>query len=71
MAQTITIELTDAQWELAQKYYYYVNPDTKMSVRPTTIEELTTALFNHLKGRVNNEVSAEKARLAAEAEDEF
>jgi len=71
MAETITIEITDAQWELAQKYFYYVNRETGVTHNPTTVEELTTALFNYLKNHINNEVKAERARDAAKADDAF
>ena len=40
MAVTVSFDLTDEQWEFAQEYFLFVHPETKLSVKPTTVEEL-------------------------------
>ena len=45
MAVTVSFDLTDEQWEFAQEYFLFAHPETNLTVKPTTVEELSDFLF--------------------------
>ena len=56
MAKTITIEFTDAQWELVKEHYpkqYYVDPDNDLTTHAEWTEELVS---KWLKSEIQAEV---------------
>jgi len=60
MAVTVSFDLTDEQWELAQEYFLFVHPETQLTVKPTTVEELSTALYAYLKRYINREIQGQR-----------
>ena len=65
MAKTITIEFTDAQWELVKEHYpkqYYVDPDNDLSQKSEWTEELVSKwLKQGIQVEVNSQIQAKAA----------
>ena len=53
MAVTVTIEFTDAQWALIEKYYPHVGADGS-TFQAITADELKQELFNIVQAEVNS-----------------
>ena len=69
MAVTVSFDLTDEQWEFAQEYFLFVHPETKLSVKPTTVEELSAALYAYLKRYINREIQGQRMNAQNETDD--
>ncbi len=55
MAVTVTIEFTDAQWELVTKHFpnFIENEAGALVHQDITVEELQSMLFNNIKTNVS------------------
>ena len=66
MAKTITIEFTDAQWELIKEHYpqqYYVEPDNDLSQRSEWTEALVSKWLKYMiQVDVNAQIQVKAAR---------
>ena len=71
MAVTVSFDLTDEQWELAQEYFLFAHPETKLTVKPTTVEELSNFLFALVKKRINGEIKGQRMNAAQNEQDDF
>ena len=69
MAVTVSFDLTDEQWEFAQEYFLFAHPETKLTVKPTTVEELSNFLFALVKKRINGEIKAQRINAQNETDD--
>jgi len=69
MAKTISFDLTDEQWELVQEYFLFAHPETKHTVKPTTVEELSDFLFAFVKKRINGEIQGQRVNALNETDD--
>ena len=65
MAKTITIEFTDAQWELIKEHYppqYWVDPKNMVEFKEWTVDLLATWLKQTVQLEVNTQINFQASR---------
>lgn len=65
MAKTITIEFTDAQWELVKEHYpsqYWVDPTNMVEFKEWTVDLLATWLKQTVQLEVNTQINFQASR---------
>ena len=66
MAKTITIEFTDAQWELVKEHYppqYWVDPQHMVEFKEWTAELLATWLKQEVQAQVNTQIAFQATQV--------